>query len=151
MSRFSSGVASAAGTNNTPIIEIINTSTTKDAYVKSITAGLAAGTATSLGLGRPAAIGITPTTPAALLDEYGSDTGVVKTAIAWGTAPTVPASYLRRGQAAAAIGNQIVFTFAGKGLRLQPGQTLVLWTLTTSSLCNVTAEVEQDVASIANP
>lgn len=148
--KFSSGVVGAAGTNDTCAYELINTSTTKAAYVRAVTATLKAATATQLGLGRPTAIGITPTSPVALGSENGLETGVAKTAVAWGTSPTAPGAYLRRGAAPAAIGNKIEFLFDKPGLRLAPLATLVLWNLAASSQCDITAEVEQETSAVAN-
>ena len=147
MNQFSSGVVGAAGTDETAPYELINTSATKEAWLKSLVCTLVAATATDLGLGFPAAAGVTPTTPLALISDNGRGTGLVKTAVAWATPPTIPAAYHRLGAAAAAIGNKIEFVFTGEGLRLAPLATLVIWNRTTSSQLNITAVVDQDIDS----
>jgi hypothetical protein len=56
-----------------------------------------AGSAWTFGIGRPAAIGVTPTTPITFIAENPDDpAGTVQSAIAWGTAPTAPANFFRR-------------------------------------------------------
>lgn len=150
MNKFSQGRVGAAGTDETPALEIINPSTTKAAFLKAITLNLIAATATDVGLGRPAAAGITPTSPLVVLAENGRDTGVVTTAVAWATAPTIPAAYYRIGATAAAVGNEIKFEFKGQGLRIPAGGTVVLWNRTTSSQLNISLEVDQETETVVN-
>lgn len=145
--RFSSGVAGAAGTISTPAIEFINSHASKPAFVKRVRVSLQAATATSIGLGRPQAAGITPTTPVLLQSENGLETAQVKTAVAWATPPTVPLVFVRRGAAPAAIGNVIDFSFAEPGLRVPVGGTLVLWNITASSALDITIESDQELAA----
>jgi len=148
--RVSQGRPSAAGTDETPAIEIINSHASQSSRVMRITAGLVAGTATSLGVGRPAAKGVTPTSPVALLVEGSTESGDVKTAIAWATPPTKPTTFYRMGSAPATIGALIIFEFEG-GIELKAGETLVIWFDTTSSLCNITVEAEEETIAISNP
>lgn len=148
-SRFSQGRVGAAGTINTDAIEIINQGTV-EAFIKKITCTLVAATATSIGVGRPAAAGVTPTSPVALLAENGVDTTLVKTAVAWGTQPTQPTNFLRIGAAPATIGAQIEFVFDGQGVRLAPAQTLVIWNITASSQLNIAVVAEQNVVAVVN-
>ena len=146
-SRFSQGRTGGVGTTGVTSTEIINAGT-KEAFIKKITCNLTAATATLIGVGRPAAAGVTPTAPVALLADNGVDTTLVKTAIAWATPPTIPAVFLRQGSAPAAIGNVIEFVFDGQGLRLAPNQTLVIWNLGTNSILNVTVVAEQNVIAV---
>jgi hypothetical protein len=148
--RVSQGRASAAGTDETPAIEIINGHASQAAKIKRITASLVAATATSLGVGRPAAAGVTPTSPVALLTEANGANGDLKTAIAWATPPTKPASFYRMGSAPATIGAMIIFEFED-GIILKAGQTLVVWFDTTSSICNITVEGEEETISVVTP
>ena len=75
--------------------------------------------ATTLGLGRPAAAGITPTTPVTLLPEDVNDSAPVsKIALAWATSPTAPTAFMRRF-AGSAIGQGAIWTFP-KGIVLAP-------------------------------
>jgi hypothetical protein len=148
-SRFSNARVGAAGTTGTPAIEIMNQSAT-EAFIKRIECCLIAATAVQIGLGRPAAAGITPTAPVALLPDNGVDTTLVKTAVAWGTAPTQPTTYYRMGEAPAVIGTTLVFTFEGLGLRLAPGQTFVIWNRNTNSQLDITVTVDQNVIGVVN-
>jgi len=55
-----------------------------------------AGSAWTPAIGRPAAIGITPTAPITFLAENpGDPDSTVTSAIAWGTAPTAPTGFFR--------------------------------------------------------
>ena len=48
----------------------------------------------TFGLGRPGAIGVTPTSPVAWLAHNPADpAGTVLTALAWGTGPTAPTNF----------------------------------------------------------
>lgn len=97
----------------------------------------AAGAPGSVALGRPAAIGLTPTTPRApyATNPAGDAAALVRHAIAWATSPTAPANPIRRWNWTAA-GASIIWTFPG-GLFIQPGFSL--------SIHNITATVPFDV------
>ena len=84
-----------------------------------------AATASVFGLGRPAATGITPTSPVTVVAEDGGNTatGNSTTALAWGTGPTAPTTYMRRVSLPATIGAGIIWTF--------PRGVIVLKTLST--------------------
>jgi hypothetical protein len=151
MSRFSGVAVTSVTTINNTSLEIINSSNTVDAFIKQITVSSNSAAAATFAVGRPAAAGITPTSPAALLDEAGVDTGLVTTAVAWGTAPTIP-PFLRRATITNVAGTEAKFYFQGKGLRLAPGGTLTMWNLTgTFPVMNVTVEAEQDIRTITTP
>jgi len=95
---------------------------------------LQAATASDYGLGRPAAIGVTPTSPQDFLVEDPNDviaTGVLQSALAWGTAPTVPANFFRRISFPATIGSGVIWTFP-RGLVIPVSSGLVLWNFQTN-------------------
>ncbi len=105
---------------------------------------LAAATASIYGLGYPAAIGDTPTTPVDLLATDPNDViaaAVVQSAVAWGTGPTVPTAYLRRISLPATIGAGIVWTPPG-GIVIPVSNSLVLWNIGTNSVVDAWAVVE---------
>jgi hypothetical protein len=79
------------------------------------------GLATEVGIGRPAAIGITPATLTTVQATHAADVILGNTTIAktWGTAPTVPGTFLRRAQLQAVVGAGVIYTW-------QPGE-FVLW------------------------
>jgi hypothetical protein len=87
-----------------------------------------AATASVFGFGRPAATGVTPTSPQTVLAEDGGNTatGNTTTALAWGTAPTVPANFFRRCSLAAAIGAGIIWTFP-RGIITLKTLSTVIW------------------------
>src|SRR3954468_188173 len=87
----------------------IRTAASDRAYIVEIGIFMAAATASTFGLGRPAAIGVTPTTPVTVLaEDSGSPAGSVQTALAWGTGPTVPANFFRRVSLPATIGTGVI-------------------------------------------
>lgn len=89
---------------------------------------ISAATGSVFGIGRPAATGVTPTSPVTVLAEDGGNTatGNTTTALAWGTGPTVPANFFRRVSFPATIGSGIVWTFPRK-LNVLKTLSLVLW------------------------
>lgn len=92
-----------------------------------------AATASVIGIGRSAN---TPTLTggvAFLAEDVGDPVGLTQAAVAFGTAPTVPANFFRRSSIAAAIGCGIIFTFP-RGLGLPAaGAALVVWNITANS------------------
>jgi hypothetical protein len=97
--------------------------------------GLFSGTATAwtVGLGRPQAIGVTPTSPVALQAEDAADAAATgQVAIAWGTAPTVPLQFFRVVALPANIGAGIIWTFGPKGIVVPVSSSIVLWNLATA-------------------
>lgn len=109
--------------------------------VREITITLAAATASVYGLGRPAAVGVTPTSPISILpldpQELPSP-GVTQSAVAWGTAPTVPAQFLRRMALAAAIGNGDRWLWGPNEFFIGPVgaaaiASIVIWNVTANS------------------
>ena len=104
-----------------------------------------AGTASIYGFGRPAAVGITPTTPVDFLPQDPTDAlaasslqGVVA---GWGTGPTVPTNFLRRWATGAAVGSGIILTWP-RGLVCSISGNLVIWNTATNSAPNVYAVCE---------
>lgn len=149
MSRFSTGRLTTNTTASNASIEIINSSTTLAAFIKEIGIALNAATATVITLGRPAAAGVTPTTPEAMQDEEGAAIGLVTTALAWGTSPTPPTVPMRRMGFAATAGLNWKFEFGGRGVRLAPGGTFIISNVGVVSALSVYVVAEQDVRVIA--
>jgi hypothetical protein len=101
---------------------------------------LGAATASTYGLGFPAAVGITPTAPITFLsgDPDNTIASNVTSAVAWGTGPTVPANFYRRASLAGTIGQGIIWTFPRNTLWIAaPGaaavSSMVVWNLATNS------------------
>lgn len=103
-----------------------------------------AATAGVFGVGTPAAIGITPTSPQTFLDEADGNgaTGLTTAAVAWGTGPTVPANFKRRYSCAATIGVGFIYLPPG-GLGLAVSSSFVIWIIATAPVCDVSASVQE--------
>lgn len=108
--------------------------------------GISQNTATAgvYGIGRPGAIGITPTSPQTFLDEQDGNgpTGNTTAAVAWGTGPTVPTNFFRRLSCPATVGAGCIFTFP-RGLALQVSNSVVVWIIATAPVCDVWAVVDE--------
>ena len=124
-----------------PCIEIIAGAACRP-RIHEIGIFMAAAAASVFGIGRPAAIGVTPTTPVTMLAEDVADpAGEVTTALAWATPPTVPVSFFRRVSLAAAVGTGIIFTFP-KGLYIAAGASLVVWNITGTGVSDIHVVIE---------
>lgn len=115
-------------------------------FIKEIGIFLEAATATKLGLGRPANNGsVAGGTLGAFQsdseDDAASQGGVVLSG--WSTAPTVPTTFMRMVTLPNAIGNGIVWTFAGDGLRVKAARSIVLWNIATSSALRYYIVIEE--------
>jgi hypothetical protein len=107
--------------------------------------GLTQNTATAgvYGLGRPAAIGITPTSPVTVLaEDSGDPAGTVTTALAWGTGPTVPAAFFRRVTCPATAGAGIIWIFP-RGLVIAVSNSIVVWIIATAPVCDIWCVVDE--------
>lgn len=138
------GVRTSNVTSANAAVEIIG-ATALRARVIEIGWTLVTAVATVLGFGRPAAAGVTPTSPVTLLPEDVNDSApVTKTALAWGTSPTAPTAYLRRG-GGNAIGQGAIWTFP-KGIVIGTsgaGNSLVLFNITGGATLDVYVVVEE--------
>jgi hypothetical protein len=134
MAIASAAVRSSNGTTNQSAAELIASSTL--AY-KLMEAGLSmnVGTASVYGLGAPAAIGVSPTTPAALVFEDGGNTSTpgTTTALAWGTSPTNPTVFQRRVSLPATVGAGICWSFP-RGYGILKAKTLVIQNIGTTQV-----------------
>jgi hypothetical protein len=112
---------------------LITTSTDRAALLE---AGvfMAAATASTYSLGRPAANGVTATSPVALLPEDPANpAGTTTSALAWSTSPTNPTTDLRRWASPATIGTGVIWTFP-RGLLIAVSSNLVLQNLATNGV-----------------
>lgn len=121
----------------------IRTAATDACAVLEIGIFLAAATGSTFGLGRPAARGITPTSPITVLDEVGNAVaGTTQTALAWGTGPTVPVNFLRRASFPATIGSGVIWTFP-RGLIIPISSSLVVWNLSATGVADIYIVVDE--------
>lgn len=102
--------------------------------------------AATYGLGRPAAIGVAPSTDAAEQDEVDASgiNALARIAVAWGTAPTAPANFFRRWSVPATAGAGVIWSFP-KGLSIGLSSSVVLWLIATPtpSLLDVSCVVDE--------
>ena len=109
--------------------EIITGATPGRAKLLEIGVFSAAATAATFGLGIPQAVGVTPADAVDFESEDPNDvlaTGVLQSALSWGTSPTIPSKFFRRVALPATIGTGIIWTFP-KGLTIPISNSLVLW------------------------
>jgi hypothetical protein len=121
----------------------LRTAATDRARLLQMIVTLNAATASIFGVGRPAAIGITPTSPITWLPYDPADpAGTAQTALAWATGPTVPVNFFIRINLPATIGVGSVLTFP-TGLTIAISSALVLWNIATGSAANVSLMGEE--------
>lgn len=133
MAIYSQGTITTVGTTTAPSFDI-KASATNSPKLMEYGINLGAATASTYGIGRPANDGsVAQTAPVLLQAENPSDPAAqTGTAVAWGTAPTVPAVYLRRCYLPATIGAGIIWTFP-RGLTLPVSKGIVNWNIAASS------------------
>ena len=121
----------------------VRTTSTDRARIMEVGITINAATASVFGLGRPAAIGVTPTTPVTVLAEEPAEAaGTCTTALAWGTGPTVPTNFFRRVSLPATVGAGIVWTFP-RGLIISISSSIVVWNITTVSVADIWVVVDE--------
>lgn len=125
-------------------LELIAHATTK-ARIRRIQGTLVTAAATVIGLGRPAAIGLTPTTPlTALPDDAGLPTGATTGATAWGTGPTIPTQFLRRVALPATIGANWLWEWdKNDELIIVPSFSVVLWNILGGATLDVNITIDE--------
>ena len=103
-----------------------------------------AAVAGTYGFGRPGAIGVTPTSPQNFVAEApaSAPTSLTTAAVAWGTAPTVPANFNRRITSQALIGVGIIWTFP-RGFELPVSGSAIIWIIATAPVCDVWAVIDE--------
>lgn len=116
-------------------------------HIREIGIFMGAATASVFGLGRPAAIGVTPTSPVTCqAEDTGDPAGTAQTAVAWGTKPTAPTSsiYLRRIGLPAAIGAGVIWTWPdGPGLIVPVSSSIVIYNLNTNGVADIYVRYEE--------
>ena len=121
----------------------IRTTSSGKVTIQEIGASLVTAAATVIGIGTPAAIGSSPTSPQTFLREDSADqTAVTTAAVAWGTGPTVPANFVRRWSFPGTIGSGIVFTFP-QGLVIAASSSLVIWNILGGATMDVYAVIDE--------
>jgi hypothetical protein len=109
----------------------LRTTAGKDMRVWEVAIYESGGTAaaTDIGLGRPAAVSLTPTTVVPQAEDTSSAAAACTGQIAASTKPTAPALYLRRFGIPATLGAGVIWTFPN-GLVVPTGPAeLVAWNI----------------------
>ena len=96
------------------------------------------------GWGRPAAIGITPTSPQNFVAENDASapTSLSTAAVAWGTGPTVPSNFNRRITSQALTGVGVIWTFP-RGMDIATSNSVVLWIIATAPVLDVWGVIDE--------
>lgn len=142
MAIYSIARRTTATTAAAPALEIRTTSTDRPRLLELGISQVNA-TASVFGLGRPQAIGVTPTSPVTVLaEDTGDPAGTVTTALAWGTDPTVPVDFFRRVAFPATVGAGVIWTFP-RGLVIPVSSGFVLWIIATASVADVWIVVDE--------
>jgi hypothetical protein len=103
----------------------------------------ATATAQTIGIGRPAAIGVTPAGGVTLqAEDPGDPAATCVTALSWATPPTAPAVFLRRYPLANVVGVGFIATFPN-GLLIPISFSLVFNNITVSVASDVHACVDE--------
>lgn len=97
------------------------------------------GAAAEVGLGRPAAIGVTPGTLVTVQAGDSIDTiaGNTQVAGSWGTAPTAPSTFMRRTTLQTVVGAGVIFVWNPGEFVLWSGAsiaTVVLWQISATAV-----------------
>ena len=142
MSIASAAVRTSNVTINNASVELRTTAAVK-CRVLEVSLCQVTGTASSYGLGRPAAQGVTPGTTTTFQRDDSADPGCVTTNnTTWGTSPTAPTTYHRRWNSAATIGVGVVWTFP-RGLIIPVSASLVVFNITATVALDVNMAIDE--------
>ena len=149
MAKQSLAVTLSSGSAASAAAELIASATAR-VYLTRIKIFSNTATQCIFGIGRPAATGITPTSPVTLLAHDTADQSpTASVAVAWGTGPTIPAAYMYIAETAAVAGSGVDLEFS-EGIVIAPGKSLVLWNIgagADNGICDVTFEVSTTPAA----
>lgn len=119
----------------------VRTTSTRQVFVREVHISLVTAAATVIGIGKPAAIGVTPTSPKTFLAEDGVTTGVTTSAVAWGTGPTVPANFIERWSFPGTVGAGVIIPF--QSLTIGVSSSIILWNILGGATLDVTFVVDE--------
>jgi hypothetical protein len=92
-----------------------------------------AATASVIGIGRTNNVPTLTGGVAFLPEDEGRPAGVTQAAVAFGTAPGVPANFFRRASIAGVIGAGIVYTFPRGVVLAAASNAICVWNITTNT------------------
>lgn len=136
MKHFQAGIRTSSGTINEAACEII-AGDIGFHLVGLFGVSLAAATASTFGIGRPAALGITPTSPVAFKQTEGNALSQAKSALAWGTSPTVPAQFFYRVTLPATIGAYRDLPLPKSGIWVPALASIVVWNIAANGVSDL--------------
>ena len=143
MSRYEMAFRTVDGTAAVANTELRSTSTDRPRLMEM---GLWNVTAVAgvVGLGVPAAIGITPSGTAVkvLSEEPVDPLGTTIYATAWTTAPTAPTAFYRRFEHMAQVGYAVLLAFP-RGITIALNSSLVYWNIATAPLFDAYTVVDE--------
>lgn len=142
MTQYSRSIRTSATSSGVAAVEII-AGPYKLVKIAEIGINLVNATASVFGLGRPAAKGITPTTPVPFLSPLTSSSPTdAALAVAWGTGPTIPAAFFRQCSLPATVGAEKIWKFDQK-LTIPINSSIILWTLSAVSIADIYFVIEE--------
>lgn len=112
-----------------PIVTMLTTSTSRpDIREIGIFMSSAPATGPTIGLGRPAAVGVTASGGVlGQADDAGDPAAVVSIVPTWTTAPTAPTNYMRRITLPATIGAGVIWTWEPNMLNVPVSSNFVIY------------------------
>lgn len=135
MAVYSLGQRATGFTSGAALWELRTTTTDRARlHIVSLSASIAT-SGPRLAIGRPAAIGVTPTSPQTWLAQDPDDpAGTVQGALAWGTGPTAPANFFRQHLM---FNQYILFWTFPVPLVIGISSSIVVWNITGGTSTNV--------------
>ena len=101
-----------------------------------------AATAASIGLGRPAATGVTPVNTLFQRDNPAEPSSNTNGALSWATSPTSPTQFHRRWSSPATIGAGVVWIFP-RGLTVPLSSSVVCFNITATVAADTNAIIDE--------
>jgi hypothetical protein len=135
MARLEAAHVSAGGIAAVAAVEVRTTALRPISILEIGVTGTTANGCT-IGIGRPAAAGVTPSGAVTFQELRSATNGVTTVAAAWTTAPTSPTTFWRRFTIPATVGAGVTWTWPPGGLMVPGGQTMVVYLITAPGVSN---------------
>jgi hypothetical protein len=147
--RYQLGVRTSNVTSGQALLEIIAASAVnggRGVRLLNFNITLATGVTGVFGTGRPAAAGITPTTPVTFNSDENDTPSLTKVALAWATSPTAPTSFFHRITVPATVGAvrdilPISGLPVGGGIWIPAGGTFTLHNITGGPTLDISMDI----------
>ena len=129
MAIFSLALNSTVTTTGASAMDLL--AGTNSPKIMQIGMSLGVATASTYGLGRAGNTPVQTSGVALLAEGLDSNAALSKLAVAWGTAPTVPANFFRRIGLPATVGAGVIWGFS-YGLAVATATAMEFWNLATN-------------------